>query len=1698
MASTQSSYTLALDPQTDMIRSSETMPSLKVAASNDIQLQTRNTTRLTVTSGGSVGIGKIPNTTYALDIQGNLNVTNGGVYINGAYQSGMGIISVNSQDVLTATFSQELALSSADANTRYGNAVAISADGQWAAIGAPGFNGNAGRVVLMRNLNGGWSQDAVLDGLTGNALGTHVALSPTNGPVVVTSVLALNQAQVLYKDTNNITSMLPISTNAGGAVAVSGFVDSGYYIAVYSPVNTRVYIHFLSITSNSLSAVQNFFVTNVSSLAFCADASYLVVGRQASNAAIVIAKTGVGIFGVNTPITLTSPTDSTEEFGASVAISSPETVSSPCYLVVGAPGALTSAGQQAGAVYVFTRASQYAFSFQARLEGGPETVSGNRLGISVAMDSSGSVLAAGAPYGNLGMGTAHLFRRSGTITWTFASTARAPDATMNALFGQSVALSTNAAWVLAGSPQTSTLANNAGSAYLFQGITTPFQYNAVNNTTVLDTAGSSNGTISIGNSNASVIELGVKSNVASTIRIGSGTGGGTITIGATGTQVLIQGTTTFVSQSNVTTSNTTITLNSNGPSNSAINAGIVIQEGGANQAAYLRTRTDRMGWDIKAPGSAGVLSILNTSSNWTLSPSNLTQWSNLGTSDIYRIGGNVGIGTTTPSFPLDVTGATRITGALTVAGDINFTGSLRSNGVVYGGGSGGSGSNSGWTTSNQNAYFSLASNVGIGTTSPAYKLDVAGDINLTGNVLVNGVPYSSRSVTTTINTGTGITSLALSSNAVNYELTQQIAASNALPNDAFSLNALATNGFGDTVAVGKANGIQMFYRSYILTNSPFAIQASYSNEGITGQVAMSMDGNFVAACAPSAGKVYIYNRIANVWNASPVATLIGLGAVNSVSLTAVPDGTNNYYLVVADPTDTGARGKVWTYYGGSTPATWTLASSATLTGAAANYALGTSIAINGTGTTLTAGAPNDVNASSAATGAVYVYTRSGTGASANWGTPVKLVGESAGDLFGQRLVLDYAGTTLTTTMPRNTNVAGTQAGAISVYTTTNAWSSSTSSKLIAPNTNSGDQLGTSLAMSTNGIYLLASTLTGEVSLYGKVNGTWQYITAVSVPTASENSGFGQSLAINNDGALALVGAYLQNTATSKAGTVFVLAQRQTAVRAAVDTVAGSIGKIFPPLPMSANTTDMSGASYGKGTYVASASSETGGSPSYMAFDRINSTFYHIGSETYNSTTGNYNGYVAPTMINGTSYYGEWLQLQIPSFIFLSSYTVIPRPSYAYQAPFSWVIIGSVNGVQWTLLNTQTSITFADQVSQTFNVATSTAYNYYRMIVTHKKVPAADWGVSFSLDYIGIPDPSQIPPIVSVPGNLVVDGSISAGNLGMFRNKLINGDMRIAQRATSFTNISGATAKVYTLDRWCFVQSNTASNSISQLSIVQEGLEGISHAVRIQRPNASTSTDGHFYIQSLESQDSAPLRGQAVTLSFYMRVGATISSTVLAYLVSGRGSDEDPKNITTATWTGQTNVIAAQPIAPLTGSWQRYTYTGIVPWNCNQLCLMFQKNHSGTAGATDYVDITGVQLEKGTIATLFEVRPYAIELQLCRRYLKIIGSTGRTRISVGCAINSTIMDFPFSWDTAFRNTLYSMLILNTQNNTYTSTSVFQIDGHAGGTYNAETTIHLTDPGLYGAYLRLNTSGLTQGLTGTIYTVTYYLMFLDNEL
>jgi hypothetical protein len=72
---------------------------------------------------------------------------------------------------------------------------------------------------------------------------------------------------------------------------------------------------------------------------------------------------------------------------------------------------------------------------------------------------------------------------------------------------------------------------------------------------------------------------------------------------------------------------------------------------------------------------------------------------------------------------------------------------------------------------------------------------------------------------------------------------------------------------------------------------------------------------------------------------------------------------------------------------------------------------------------------------------------------------------------------------------------------------------------------------------------------------------------------------------------------------------------------------------------------------------------------------------------------------------------------------------------------------------------------------------------------------------------------------------------------------------------------------------------------------------------------------------------------------------------------------------------------------LTTTWQRFTFTGTVGATVTELAPYFSYNPVGTAGANDYYEITGVQLDIGSVALPFRTYAGTIqgELAACQRY-----------------------------------------------------------------------------------------------------------------
>ena len=227
------------------------------------------------------------------------------------------------------------------------------------------------------------------------------------------------------------------------------------------------------------------------------------------------------------------------------------------------------------------------------------------------------------------------------------------------------------------------------------------------------------------------------------------------------------------------------------------------------------------------------------------------------------------------------------------------------------------------------------------------------------------------------------------------------------------------------------------------------------------------------------------------------------------------------------------------------------------------------------------------------------------------------------------------------------------------------------------------------------------------------------------------------------------------------------------------------------------------------------------------------------------------------------------------------------------------------------------------------------------------------------------------------------GYISAANTFGFKNRLMNGTMAIDQRnagaAFNVPNSSGYGS----CDRWASI---AGAGSVWTMQRVATGNLDFPFALRVKRTAASTSTSAMYWGQIIETNNCQDLAGQTVTFSFYATAGANFSgsgSILLTELWTGTGTDQGWTSLGSATWTGQTALIGNSTV--ITSTRTKYSFTVTLGASVSEIAIRWYYSGVGTAGAADHVDITGVQLEKGTVASSFDYRPHTTELQLCQRY-----------------------------------------------------------------------------------------------------------------
>ena len=243
--------------------------------------------------------------------------------------------------------------------------------------------------------------------------------------------------------------------------------------------------------------------------------------------------------------------------------------------------------------------------------------------------------------------------------------------------------------------------------------------------------------------------------------------------------------------------------------------------------------------------------------------------------------------------------------------------------------------------------------------------------------------------------------------------------------------------------------------------------------------------------------------------------------------------------------------------------------------------------------------------------------------------------------------------------------------------------------------------------------------------------------------------------------------------------------------------------------------------------------------------------------------------------------------------------------------------------------------------------------------------------------------------------------VSAGR----KNLIINGDMRIAQRGTSF---AVAASGAYAADRWMYEKSSNAVVTISQRNVWNNGPYW-AHSIKVETTTARSSTATNNFQQFLykiEANDFGRFRfgtteAKPFTFSFWVKSNKT--GDFPASFQNHNGTRVFPVKYTinqADTWEKKVVVVPGDT----NGSWN--LYTNAIGIRFTLMWSMGSNFTDGTEGAwaatTSYADLTTcagnqmdvvgatlefahVQLEEGKNATEFEHRSYSEELALCQRY-----------------------------------------------------------------------------------------------------------------
>jgi len=251
--------------------------------------------------------------------------------------------------------------------------------------------------------------------------------------------------------------------------------------------------------------------------------------------------------------------------------------------------------------------------------------------------------------------------------------------------------------------------------------------------------------------------------------------------------------------------------------------------------------------------------------------------------------------------------------------------------------------------------------------------------------------------------------------------------------------------------------------------------------------------------------------------------------------------------------------------------------------------------------------------------------------------------------------------------------------------------------------------------------------------------------------------------------------------------------------------------------------------------------------------------------------------------------------------------------------------------------------------------------------------------------------------------------ISAGR----RNLIINGSMAVAQRTTSISAQSFSSPFYPVCDRWQFRSGglDQANFDVSQQNDAPRGVCTKSIKVDVNAAESALSSGEYLWIaQTIEAQNCSDLGfgdsgASDLTISFYVK--SNVTGTYAMYLYS-----QDPNRSISRTYTIDTAGYWERKVIHIPGDtdgnainhdngigikvyWHLlagsdYQSSNAKEWQTHDgNATAFGHNVFFASSTSNYWQLTGVQVERGSNATEFENRSMGEELILCKRYYQSV-------------------------------------------------------------------------------------------------------------